>query len=100
MRSAGVHVVLVDGRLAAFLSRDARDLRAFLPGEEPARSQQARGLARALARWAQRTGRAVIASAPSGEPPSRGPLAPFLTEAGFEVFGPGFRLAREGPRRS
>jgi ATP-dependent Lhr-like helicase len=98
MRAAGSHVLLVDGRLAGFLTRDARDLRVFLPEEQPARSAVARGVARALRSWAESSGRGVIVSAPAGDPPSRGPLAPFMAEAGFEAFGPGFRLARTGAR--
>jgi ATP-dependent Lhr-like helicase len=97
MRAAGGHVVLVDGALAAYLTRGERELRAFLPEEEPARSQTARALAGALARWAGRAGRSVIGWATEGAALAEGPLAPFLVEAGFARSGPGFRLPTNAP---
>jgi ATP-dependent Lhr-like helicase len=94
MRAAGTHVAIVDGRLAAYLGRGERELRTFLPAEEPLRSRVARALATALARWAGETGRAALGWAVADDVPlALGPLAPFLSEAGFVRFGPGFRLA-------
>ena len=49
-RSAGSLVVIVNGALAAYISRGARQLLAFLPEDEPARSTTARALAATLAR--------------------------------------------------
>lgn len=92
-RVAGAHVVLVDGRLAVYLSRDERELRPFLPEAEPARSIIGRAAGSALATWAFRTGRAGFGwSADEAVPASRGPMARFLVEAGFQPFGAGFRL--------
>src|SRR5262249_25753623 len=93
MRTAGAHVALLDGRLAAFLARGERDIATFLPGDQPARSTMARALAVALARWAALTGRAVLGwSAADGQPLSASALGPFLVEAGFLRSGPGYRL--------
>jgi ATP-dependent Lhr-like helicase len=98
MRSAGTHVAIVDGRLAAFLGRGERDLRTFLPGDEPLRTRTARGLAEALATWAARTGRSALGwSTADGVPLALGPLAPFLTAAGFVRSGPGFRFGGAPP---
>jgi len=94
MRAAGAHVALVDGQLAAWLGKGERDLRPFLPEDEPARSAVGRALAEALARWAAGTGRASLGwAAEGGEPLAESPLAPFLAQAGFARSGPGFRIA-------
>ncbi len=98
MRAAGAHVALVDGKLAAWLGKGERDLRPFLPEDEPARSAVGRALAEALARWAARTGRASLGWATEGgEPLAESPLAPFLAQAGFVRSGPGFRIASALP---
>jgi ATP-dependent Lhr-like helicase len=91
-RAAGAHVVLVDGQLTAYLSREARDITLFLPDDEPVRSRIGRGAARALAAWAQRTARSRLGWGAAAAPLMRGPLASFLEEAGFEASGPGVRL--------
>ena len=91
MRAAGAHVALVDGRLAAWIGKGEREVRVFLPEDEPARSALARALAEALARWASATGRLALGWSPEGPPLADGPLAPFLLEAGFVRSGPGFR---------
>ena len=93
MRAASTHVVVVDGRLAAYLGRGERDLHTFLPADEPMRARTARGLCRALATWAARTGRSALGwSTADGVPLALGPLAPFLTAAGFVRSGPGYRF--------
>jgi ATP-dependent Lhr-like helicase len=93
MRAAGAHVALVDGRLVAFLGKGERDIATFLPADEPPRSNVARALASALARWAVLTGRTVLGwSAADGQALTASPLAPFLVEAGFQRSGPGYRL--------
>jgi hypothetical protein len=92
-RVAGAHVVLVDGLLAAYLSRDEGELHPFLPEIEPSRSVIGSAAARALAAWALHAGRPSIGWSPDVEvPAARGAMAPFLVVAGFEAFGPGFRL--------
>ena len=92
-RSAGSHVVLVDGRLAAFVSRGGREVFPSLPDEEPLRSTVARAAARALARWAEASGRPALGWAGGADAGlAEGPLARFLAEVGFVRSGPGFRL--------
>jgi len=92
-RVPGAHVVLVDGLLAAYLSREERDLRAFLPEAEPVRRAAGRAAARGLAAWMRHTGRQGLGwDAEAEVPASRGALAPFLTEAGFQPFGSVLRL--------
>jgi ATP-dependent Lhr-like helicase len=95
MRAAGTHVVLVEGALAAFLGRAEKELRTFVPAEEPSRSRVLRALALALADWARRSGhaRSLGWAASDAQPMVASPLAPFLLEAGFVRFGPGFRYA-------
>ncbi len=94
MRAAGAHVALVDGQLAAWLGKGEREVRPFLPADEPARSTVGRALARALADWGAQTGRASLGwAAEGGEQLAESPLAPFLSEAGFARSGPGFRIA-------
>jgi ATP-dependent Lhr-like helicase len=97
MRAAGTHVVLVDGALAGFLGRGQKELRTFLPAEEPLRTRVQRGLAAALGAWAARTpSLSPFLATADGEPLAHSALAPFLVEAGFIRNGPGYRYA--GPR--
>ncbi len=53
-RSAGARVVIVNGRLAAWIGRGDRQLIVALPDDEPERSQIGRALARELVAIAQR----------------------------------------------
>jgi ATP-dependent Lhr-like helicase len=95
-RTAGAHLVLVDGALAATLSPRARQVLPLLPAEEPARARVAAAAARALARWCEATGRPALGWAIEPGPAlADGPLAPYLAAAGFVRSGPGFRLASE-----
>jgi ATP-dependent Lhr-like helicase len=96
MRAAGAHVVLVDGALAAYLTRGESSVVLLLPEQEPQRSHTARAAAQALGRWAASTGRAALGwgAGPDDAPLVRSPLQPFMAEAGFEPSGPGYRLAR------
>ena len=94
-RAAGSHVVLVGGRLAAFVGRGGRDVVPLLPKDEPMRTSAAGAVARALARWSAAPGRGALGWAPRSDGAlAEGPLAPFLAEAGFVRAGPGFRLNR------
>jgi ATP-dependent Lhr-like helicase len=98
MRAAGLHLVLVDGRLAALVGRGAGTVHVLLPPEEPLRSQVGRAAALSLARWALAQALPALGWSAEGAPPlSRGPLAPFLREAGLEPTGPGFRLGLRAP---
>jgi ATP-dependent Lhr-like helicase len=92
-RAAGVYVGLVDGALAAFLGRDAREVEVFLPEHEPDRSRTGRAVAEAIRDWAIRTGRSVIGSSAAGAPLGRSPVAPYLSAAGLIAWGPGFRVS-------
>jgi ATP-dependent Lhr-like helicase len=86
-------VVLVDGGLAAYVSRGETEMATFLPREEPARSRVARAVATALAGWARRSGRSFFGeTAADGQPLAQSPLAPHLAAAGFSPAGTGFRL--------
>lgn len=87
-RTAGTHVLLVDGRLTAYLSRDGGELQAFLPEREPDRSRAGRAAGLALAHWCGRAGRVSLGWGQND--PS--PLAPFFLASGFEASGRGFRL--------
>jgi ATP-dependent Lhr-like helicase len=95
-RVAGHHVVLVDGVIAAVMSRGARQVTALLPDEEPARAHAAAAAARALRHWCEATSRSALGWAVGeGEPLAESPLAPFLAEAGFIRSGPGFCAPRD-----
>lgn len=87
-RVAGTHVVLVDGRLVASLSRDAAEITASLPEHEPDRTRTGRAAAAALAAWARRTLRPTL----GWRNPGPTPLGPHLLAAGFFATGTGFRL--------
>jgi ATP-dependent Lhr-like helicase len=95
-RSAGTHVVIVDGQLAAYVSKGEGSVSLLLPGEEPRRSQFAQAAARALGRWASLGGRLTLgwAAEPGAPPLSKSALQPFMAAAGFQPSGPGYRLAR------
>jgi ATP-dependent Lhr-like helicase len=83
-RSAGALVVLVDGRLAAFVSRGEKSLTPFLPDEEPDRGRLGRALAAALSARALRQGRrAVVIEEIDGVDAGISPYAPLFVEAGF-----------------
>ena len=89
-RSAGSLVVMVNGALAAYISRGARQLLAFLPDDEPAQSSIARALASTLARIG------LLVHEINGLPASQHPLAPYLVEAGFSPSAMGFQIRHAG----
>jgi ATP-dependent helicase Lhr and Lhr-like helicase len=89
-RSAGSLVVMVNGTLAAYISRGARQLLAFLPDDEPAQASTARGLASTLARIG------LLVHEINGLPASQHPLAPYLVEAGFSPSAMGFQIRHAG----
>jgi ATP-dependent Lhr-like helicase len=91
-RSAGAHVVLVDGVLVAHLRAGEGEIVTFLPGEEPSRSRAAAALARALARWCAAGRSAIVWMSVDGEPVGRSSLAGALKDAGFVPSGPGMRI--------
>ncbi|MCC7418595.1 MAG: DEAD/DEAH box helicase [Acidobacteria bacterium] len=85
-RAVGATVILVDGALAAFLSRGERQLLTWLPDAEPVRGRVARAIARALLDRARAGGdapRGMLLEEIDGAPPALHPIAPYLIEAGF-----------------
>jgi hypothetical protein len=97
-------VILVNGRLGAWLARNERQLSVFLPDEEPARSTTARAVAHRLfdlATTADGPRRGLLVSEIDGLPAADHPLAPFLREAGFVAGAMGFQGSRrQGSRGS
>jgi ATP-dependent Lhr-like helicase len=83
-RSAGTLVVLVDGRLAAWIGRGDRQVLAWLPEDEPRRQHTARAVATELNRLATETPRqGLLVADVNGVPVADHPLAPYLDEVGF-----------------
>jgi ATP-dependent Lhr-like helicase len=92
-RSVGAHVILVNGLMAAYVSRGEKQLNLFLPDDEPVRSLVAREVAHMLASLVHDgTRRAMLIAEINDEPASRSPLAPFLIEEGFAATGLGYQL--------
>jgi ATP-dependent Lhr-like helicase len=95
-RSVGAQVVLVNGALAAYLSRGARQLLVFLPEDELARSTTGRALAARLALLARdadsTTGQLI--SEINGAPATEHPLGAFLLDAGFSTTAMGYQMRR------
>jgi ATP-dependent Lhr-like helicase len=98
-RTVGSLVVLVNGALAAYISRGGRQLLVFMPEDEPARSDVGRALARRLARIAsQDDGRAgLLVAEINGTSALDHPFAPFLVDAGFSPSAMGFQMRRQSP---
>ncbi len=90
----GALVVLVNGALAAYIPRGAREIVAYVPDDEPARSTTARAVGRALAALAHEEHRGLFVAEINGHDPSLHPLAPFLAEAGFHASPMGFQMRR------
>ena len=92
-RSVGAAVVLVNGELAAYVGRGARQLLAFLPDDEPRRSATGRALARRLATMAREESGLLIAEV-NGVAITDHPLAAYLAQAGFYPSAMGYLLQR------
>ena len=95
-RTVGSLIVLVNGALAAYISRGARQILVFLPDEEPARSTVGRALASRLAAIARgEEGReGLLIGEINGTPAAEHPFAPYLVEAGFHASPMGFQMRR------
>jgi ATP-dependent Lhr-like helicase len=96
-RASGASVVLVNGRLAAFLRRGNPALRVFLPEKEPERGKCARALAQCLAavairRQTKRTG--LLIGTLDDAPAREHPLARYLEDVGFVATSFGFQMRR------
>jgi ATP-dependent Lhr-like helicase len=95
-RTVGSSVVMVNGALAAYISRGARQLLVFLPEDEPARSTVARALSGTLARLARgEDGRLpLLVGEINGMPAAEHPFAPYLIEAEFNPSAMGLQIRR------
>jgi ATP-dependent Lhr-like helicase len=94
-RSAGARVVLVDGRLAAWIARGSRQVLVAMPGEEPDRSRVGQALARELVRQAFEgpgTHRGWLIAEINGEPAAATSVADQLRAVGFVATGQGLQL--------
>ena len=97
-RSAGALVILVNGRLGAYVPRGDRRLNVFLPDADPERSTAARALAARLFELATAEPalrRGGLISEVDGEPAAEHPIAPFLLGAGFVRGAMGFQAVRD-----
>ncbi|MFN7915592.1 MAG: DEAD/DEAH box helicase [Vicinamibacterales bacterium] len=96
-RSVGASVVLVDGVLTGYLARGDRLLLAWVPDDEPRRSQQAKALVQALldrARGGGQEPRGLLIEEINGAPAALHPLAAFFVEQGFTAGAMGLSLSR------
>ena len=94
-RSAGARVVIVNGRMAAWISRGDRQLLVSLPDDEPDRSQVGRALARELVAMAHRAPegrRGWLIEDINGTTPIQHPASQYLLEAGFTSTAMGLQL--------
>jgi ATP-dependent Lhr-like helicase len=88
--------VLVNGALAAYISRGARQILVYLPEDEPARSTTGRALAAQLAvigRGEDWRGGLLIGDINS-VPAKDHAFAPYLEEAGFHASPMGYQMRR------
>ncbi len=93
MRTVGSSVILVNGALAAYLSRGEKQVFTFLPEDEPSRSMVAREVASALASIVESgTRRALLITEVNDETVAKSALAPFLVEAGFAPSALGYQM--------
>jgi ATP-dependent Lhr-like helicase len=95
MRSAGARVILVDGRLVAWIARGDRLLLVSLPADEPDRSRAGRALAGELVNLAMRApegSRGWLVEQINGKPAASDPAAPFLIAVGFAPTAMGLQL--------
>ena len=92
-RSVGARVVLCDGSLLAYLRRGNPNIQAFLPEEDPARTQSARALADFLVTRAHTEGGMLITSV-NGTPIAEHWTARIWLESGFVAGAMGFNVRR------
>ena len=96
-RTVGSLVVLVNGSIAAYISRGGRQLLVYLPEDEPAHAIVGRALAARLAQLARpdEGGAGLLVAEINGVPAPDHPFAPFLIDAGFSPGAMGFQLRRQ-----
>jgi ATP-dependent Lhr-like helicase len=100
-RSAGARVVIVNGRLAAWISRGDRQLIVCLPDDEPERSVIGRALARELVEIARRAPpgrRGWLIEEINGQPAIEHPASRYLIEHGFASTAMGLQLRGVKPK--
>jgi ATP-dependent Lhr-like helicase len=101
-RSVGARVVLVEGRVTAYMRQGNSSIQIMLPEEEPARSRTAQMLAESLVTSVQSDigssqilGRGgMLISSVNGIMVSNHPMARFLLDAGFQAAPRGFNVRR------
>jgi ATP-dependent Lhr-like helicase len=92
-RSVGARVIIVNGRLAAYISRGTRQLRTFIPEEEPTRSLMLGAIASTLADLVQNgSRRALLLSEIDGGSANDHALTPLLVARGFVPTAMGLHL--------
>ncbi|HEX7153128.1 MAG TPA: DEAD/DEAH box helicase [Thermoanaerobaculia bacterium] len=92
-RTVGTRVILVNGRMSAYVGRGEKQLFLFLPEDEPLRSCVAKEVAKALASLVREGHRrALLIVDVNDEPVARSPLAPFLAEEGFVPTAMGYQM--------
>ena len=99
-RTTGAGVILINGRLTAFLRRRSQEIQVFLPEADPERTRFARELAKKLAELAiRRQGRksGLMIGTINSEPARDHFLARFLEESGFVSSAFGFQMRRISP---
>ena len=82
LRAAGARVVLLDGKLVAYVARGARAVLSFLPPDEPERGVALRGAADGLRRLAQES-RSMLIESIDGGPAAETDLGAALVSRGF-----------------
>ncbi len=95
-RSVGARVILCDGALIAYLRRGNPNLQAFLPEEEPARTQSAKALAEFLVERAHTEGGMLVTSI-NGIAIAEHWSARVWLDAGFVAGAMGFNVRRVLP---
>jgi ATP-dependent Lhr-like helicase len=105
-RSVGVRVILCDGALVAYLRRGNAHLQAFLPEDDPGRSNVSRALAEFLVarvrgdRDDDAAGRAgMLITTVNGIAVAESEMAQALLDAGFVAGAMGFNVRRVLPHR-
>jgi ATP-dependent Lhr-like helicase len=94
-RAAHAVVILVDGALAAYLPRSAKQLQTFLPEAEPDRTRLLRAIAERLLRLGSLSDRrGLLLAEIDGKPAHESPLAEALKQVGFHWSSQGFYLPR------
>jgi ATP-dependent Lhr-like helicase len=99
-RASGGGVILISGKLTAFLRRKNQDIQVFLPESEPERGRFARELGKKLAEIAiRRQGRktGLLIGTINSEPAREHFFGRFLEESGFLSTAVGFQMRRIAP---